>query len=61
MQTISNKERMKIPRQPMPEQDGNIRKSNFGEVNLGFTEELVRNLFVWKDALWALRSVSLFL
>ncbi len=42
MQTLSNKERMKIPRQPMPEQDNNKRKSNFGEVNLGFTEELAR-------------------
>jgi glutamate synthase (NADPH/NADH) small chain len=39
---ISNKERMKIPRQLMPEQDPEIRRTNFGEVNLGFTEELAR-------------------
>ena len=40
METLTNKERMKIPRQPMPEQDGKIRAHNFKEVNLGFTEEL---------------------
>ena len=39
---ISNKDRMKIPRQVMPEQDPLIRRNNFGEVNLGFTEELLR-------------------
>jgi len=39
---ISNKERMKIPRQLMPEQNPEIRRTNFGEVNLGFTEELAR-------------------
>ena len=39
---ISNKERMKIPRQVMPEQDPLIRRNNFGEVNLGFTEELAK-------------------
>lgn len=39
---ISNKERMKIPRQIMPEQDPLIRRTNFNEVNLGFTEELAR-------------------
>ena len=39
---ISNKERMKIPRQIMPEQDGYNRRSNFNEVNLGFTEELAK-------------------
>jgi glutamate synthase (NADPH/NADH) small chain len=39
---ISNKERMKIPRQLMPEQDSSIRRSNFNEVNLGFTEELAK-------------------
>ena len=39
---ISNKERMKIPRQLMPEQDSGIRRSNFNEVNLGFTEELAK-------------------
>jgi len=39
---ISNKERMKIPRQVMPEQDPAIRRNNFSEVNLGFTEELAK-------------------
>ena len=39
---ISNKERMKIPRQKMPEQDSYKRRSNFNEVNLGFTEELAK-------------------
>lgn len=39
---ISNKERMKIPRQVMPEQDSYNRRSNFNEVNLGFTEELAK-------------------
>jgi glutamate synthase (NADPH/NADH) small chain len=42
MEKISNKERMKILRQPMPEQDPNIRNKNFKEVNLGFTEELAK-------------------
>ena len=40
MGKLSNKERMKIQRQAMPEQDGTIRRNNFNEVNLGFTEEL---------------------
>ncbi len=39
---ITNKERMKIPRQVMPEQDPVQRKNNFNEVNLGFTEELAK-------------------
>ena len=38
--TLTNKERMKIPRQQMPEQDGVKRSHNFSEVNLGLTEEL---------------------
>ena len=42
MPALSNKERMKIERQPMPEQEGNVRRSNFEEVNLGFTEELAK-------------------
>jgi glutamate synthase (NADPH/NADH) small chain len=41
-QTITNKERMKIPRQKMPEQDQTNRRSNFNEVNLGLTEELAK-------------------
>jgi len=40
MEEITNKERMQIPRQKMPEQDPGKRKKNFNEVNLGFTEEL---------------------
>jgi glutamate synthase (NADPH/NADH) small chain len=39
---ITNKERMKIPRQVMPEQDPELRRNNFSEVNLGFTEELAK-------------------
>ena len=42
MQKLSNKEKMKIPRQKMPEQDSKQRSGNFNEVNLGFTEELAR-------------------
>ncbi|MHB8852994.1 MAG: NADPH-dependent glutamate synthase [Ignavibacteriaceae bacterium] len=42
MPKLSNKERMKIQRQAMPEQDSAIRRNNFSEVNLGFTEELAR-------------------
>ncbi|HPI37591.1 MAG TPA: NADPH-dependent glutamate synthase [Ignavibacteriaceae bacterium] len=42
MNEISKKDRMKIPRQPMPEQPGIERMNNFKEVNLGFTEELAR-------------------
>jgi len=40
MEKLTNKERMKIPRQQMPEQDGIKRSHNFNEVNLGLTEEL---------------------
>jgi len=39
---LSNKERMKIPRQQMPEQLPLVRNKNFSEVNLGLTEELAR-------------------
>lgn len=39
---MTKKERMKIPRQPMPEQNPLERSGNFKEVNLGFTEELAR-------------------
>lgn len=42
MPALTNKEKMKIPRQPMPEQDAILRSQNFEEVNLGFTEELAR-------------------
>ncbi|NUN07877.1 MAG: NADPH-dependent glutamate synthase [Ignavibacteriaceae bacterium] len=40
MPELTKKERMKIPRQVMPEQNPEERRSNFKEVNLGFTEEL---------------------
>jgi glutamate synthase (NADPH/NADH) small chain len=39
---ISNKDKMKIPRQNMPEQDSVLRSANFLEVNLGYTEELAK-------------------
>lgn len=42
MSYLSKKERMKIPRQIMPEQDALERSSNFKEVNLGYTEELAK-------------------
>jgi len=42
MSEISKKDRMKIPRQAMPEQDAFLRAQNFKEVNLGFTEELAK-------------------
>ncbi len=42
MPELSRKDKMKIPRQAMPEQNPEIRRSNFEEVNLGFTEELAK-------------------
>ncbi|HDP24326.1 MAG TPA: hypothetical protein ENN34_02675, partial [Deltaproteobacteria bacterium] len=36
------KERLKIPRQPMPEQDPAVRRRNFDEVPLGFTPEMAK-------------------
>lgn len=36
------KERMKVPRQPMPEQPASDRAHNFQEVNLGYDPELAR-------------------
>ncbi len=36
---LPNKERMKIPRQHMPEQDAHQRAQNFKEVNLGLPTE----------------------
>ncbi|MGA7615554.1 MAG: NADPH-dependent glutamate synthase [Thermoanaerobaculia bacterium] len=38
--TVPNKERMKMPRQHMPEADPGIRAHNFEEVNLGYTPDL---------------------
>ncbi|MBF0559661.1 MAG: NADPH-dependent glutamate synthase [Nitrospirae bacterium] len=42
MAKLDPKERMKIPRQPMPNQDAVIRSGNFEEVALGYTEETMR-------------------
>lgn len=42
MAGLPPKERMKIPRQKMPEREPKERACNFQEVNLGFTEELAR-------------------
>lgn len=36
------KERMKVPRQAMPEQAAEVRATNFAEVNLGYSPELAR-------------------
>jgi len=41
-QPIALKDRVKIPRQHMPEQQASARRANFKEVNLGLTEELAR-------------------
>lgn len=43
---LTNKERMKIARQKMPEQDPKVRVDNFDEVALGLTDELA-----YQDAL----------
>lgn len=42
MSELTPRERLKIPRQEMPEQDPLERIENFNEVALGFTEELAR-------------------
>lgn len=42
MSELTTQERMKITRQPMPHQDGNVRRKNFEEVALGYTEETAR-------------------
>lgn len=39
---LTKKERMKIPRQTMPEQSSEARSKDFREVNLGFTAELAK-------------------
>jgi len=39
---LSPKDRMKVPRQLMPEQDGCVRARNFEEVNLGYSPELAQ-------------------
>ncbi len=40
MSEMTNKERMKIPRQQIPEQEPDIRNKSFTEVNLGYTLEM---------------------
>ncbi len=42
MAKLTNKERMKIPRQAMPAQNPEVRRGNFDEVALGLTLELVK-------------------
>jgi len=39
---LPNKERIKLPRQRVPEQEAQIRACNFHEVNLGFPPEMAR-------------------
>jgi hypothetical protein len=39
---LTLKERIKVPRQPMPEQAAELRVMNFTEVNLGYSTELAR-------------------
>jgi glutamate synthase (NADPH/NADH) small chain len=39
---LTLKERMKVPRQQMPEQDATQRSTRFTEVNLGYSPELAR-------------------
>jgi len=41
--TISNKDRMKLPRQHMPERDAGVRARCFEEVNLGFDPALAKD------------------
>jgi glutamate synthase (NADPH/NADH) small chain len=40
--SVSAKERMKLPRQKMPERDPDERNQDFLEVNLGLTEKLAK-------------------
>ncbi len=42
MTELTNRERMSIPRQAMPAQEAEARRTNFDEVALGFTMELVQ-------------------
>jgi len=39
---LPNRERIKLPRQHMPEQAANLRNCNFTEVNLGYSPDLAR-------------------
>ncbi len=40
MSELTRRERMKMPRTPMPERDGRDRSGHFEEVNLGYTDQL---------------------
>jgi glutamate synthase (NADPH/NADH) small chain len=40
---LPNRERVKLPRQPMPEQPAQLRAANYYEVNLGYNSELARH------------------
>ena len=42
MTELTNRERIKIPRQDMPAQDPGVRRTNYDEVALGFTPELAQ-------------------
>ena len=42
MAELTNRERLRVPRQTMPRQDPLARRANFDEVALGFTPELAR-------------------
>jgi len=42
MAELTNRERMRIPRQAMPAQEPSVRRANFNEVALGFTPELAQ-------------------
>ena len=39
---LPNRDRMKIPRQHMPERPAEVRAHQFTEVNLGYSAELAR-------------------
>lgn len=43
MAELSQKERLKIPRQKMPTQDPSVRRANFDEVSLGYSDEAVKH------------------
>lgn len=42
MANLTPKERMKIPRHQIPEQEADVRNKNFKEVNLGYTAEMAK-------------------
>ena len=50
---LTLKERMKVSRQAMPEQDAAQRSSAFTEVNLGYSPELDRFMVLGGRTTWA--------